>query len=69
MNRRGVVSTYQVWLRFELFRGTVNQDGFNASQRSLAGISSTATRTALSPRSIVRGRTPRASSPFSKHQT
>jgi predicted PolB exonuclease-like 3'-5' exonuclease len=32
-----VVSTYQVWLRYELFRGTLSQDVFEASQaRNLA---------------------------------
>jgi predicted PolB exonuclease-like 3'-5' exonuclease len=30
-----VVGTYQVWLRYELFRGTLNQDAFEASQRNL----------------------------------
>jgi 3'-5' exonuclease len=31
-----VVGTYQVWLRYELFRGTLSQDAFEASQRNLA---------------------------------
>jgi predicted PolB exonuclease-like 3'-5' exonuclease len=31
-----VVNTYQVWLRYELFRGTLSQDAFEASQRNLA---------------------------------
>jgi 3'-5' exonuclease len=31
-----VVNTYQVWLRYELFRGTLNQNAFEASQRKLA---------------------------------
>jgi predicted PolB exonuclease-like 3'-5' exonuclease len=31
-----VVGTYQVWLRYELFRGTLSQDAFQASQRNLA---------------------------------
>jgi 3'-5' exonuclease len=31
-----VVSTYQVWLRYDLFRGTLSQDAFDASQRNLA---------------------------------
>jgi hypothetical protein len=31
-----VVSTYQVWLRYELFRGTLSQNAFDASQRNLA---------------------------------
>ena len=32
-----VVSTYQVWLRYELFRGTLSQDVFEASQAELSG--------------------------------
>jgi 3'-5' exonuclease len=31
-----VVGTYQLWLRYELFRGTLSQDVFEASQRNLA---------------------------------
>jgi predicted PolB exonuclease-like 3'-5' exonuclease len=31
-----VVITYQVWLRYELFRGILSQDVFEASQRNLA---------------------------------
>jgi predicted PolB exonuclease-like 3'-5' exonuclease len=31
-----VVGTYQVWLRYELFRGTLSQDAFEASERNLA---------------------------------
>ena len=31
-----VVGTYQLWLRYELFRGTLSQDAFEASQRNLA---------------------------------
>ena len=31
-----VVDTYQVWLRYELFRGTLSQNAFEASQRNLA---------------------------------
>ena len=30
-----VVGTYQVWLRYELFRGTLSQDAFETSQRNL----------------------------------
>src|SRR5260370_33924691 len=30
-----VVGTYQVWLRYELFRGTLNQNAFDSSQRNL----------------------------------
>ena len=30
-----VVGTYQVWLRYELFRGTLSRDAFQASQRKL----------------------------------
>lgn len=31
-----VVNTYQVWLRYELFRGTLSQNAFEASERKLA---------------------------------
>jgi 3'-5' exonuclease len=31
-----VIGTYQVWLRYELFRGTLSQNAFEASQRNLA---------------------------------
>jgi 3'-5' exonuclease len=31
-----VVSTYRVWLRYELFRGTLSQDAFEASECKLA---------------------------------
>jgi 3'-5' exonuclease len=31
-----VVGTYQVWLRYELFRGTLSRDAFEASQQNLA---------------------------------
>ena len=30
-----VVATYQVWLRYELFRGTLSQNAFETSQRNL----------------------------------
>jgi hypothetical protein len=30
-----VVGPYQVWLRYELFRGTLSQNVFEASQKSL----------------------------------
>ena len=30
-----VVGTYQVWLRYELFRGTLSQGAFETSQRNL----------------------------------
>jgi Predicted 3'-5' exonuclease related to the exonuclease domain of PolB len=30
-----VVGTYQVWLRYELFCGTLSQDAFQASERNL----------------------------------
>ena len=30
-----VVGTYQVWLRCELFRGTLSQDAFEASEANL----------------------------------
>jgi 3'-5' exonuclease len=29
-----VVGTYQVWLRYELFRGTLSQNAFEASQQN-----------------------------------
>jgi predicted PolB exonuclease-like 3'-5' exonuclease len=32
-----VINTYRVWLRYELFRGTLSQDAFEASERSLSG--------------------------------
>jgi Predicted 3'-5' exonuclease related to the exonuclease domain of PolB len=31
-----VVNTYQVWLRYELFRGTLSRDAFEASQQNLS---------------------------------
>jgi 3'-5' exonuclease len=31
-----VVGTYQIWLRYELFRGTLSQNVFAASRRNLA---------------------------------
>ena len=31
-----VINTYRVWLRYELFRGTLSQDAFEASERNLA---------------------------------
>lgn len=31
-----VVNTYQVWLRYELFRGTLSRNAFEASQQNLA---------------------------------
>jgi 3'-5' exonuclease len=31
-----IVNTYQIWLRYELFRGRLNQDGFEASEHGLA---------------------------------
>ena len=30
-----VIGTYQVWLRYELFRGTLSQTAFEASQQNL----------------------------------
>ena len=30
-----VVGTYQLWLRYELFRGTLSQNTFEASERYL----------------------------------
>ena len=31
-----VIGTYQVWLRYELFRGTLSRNEFEASERNLA---------------------------------
>jgi len=31
-----VIATYQVWLRYELFRGTLSRNEFEASERNLA---------------------------------
>jgi predicted PolB exonuclease-like 3'-5' exonuclease len=31
-----VVNTYRVWLRYELFRGALRQNAFEASERKLA---------------------------------
>jgi Predicted 3'-5' exonuclease related to the exonuclease domain of PolB len=31
-----VVGTYQVWLRYELFRGTLTEEAFEKSERKLA---------------------------------
>jgi predicted PolB exonuclease-like 3'-5' exonuclease len=31
-----VVRTYQMWLRYELFRGTLSRNEFEASERNLA---------------------------------
>lgn len=31
-----VINSYQVWLRYELFRGTLSQDMFQASEQNLA---------------------------------
>jgi 3'-5' exonuclease len=31
-----VVGTYQAWLRYELFRGTLSQNAFEASEQNLA---------------------------------
>jgi 3'-5' exonuclease len=31
-----VVNTYRIWLRYELFRGRLNHNGYEASERSLA---------------------------------
>jgi len=37
-----VVGTYQVWLRYELFRSTLSQNAFEASQRNLADFTNAA---------------------------
>jgi predicted PolB exonuclease-like 3'-5' exonuclease len=31
-----IVNTYRLWLRYELFRGTLSQNAFETSQRNLA---------------------------------
>ena len=31
-----IINTYRLWLRYELFRGTLSPDAFQASQRNLA---------------------------------
>jgi 3'-5' exonuclease len=33
-----VINTYRVWLRYELFRGTLGQSAFEGSQRNLADL-------------------------------
>ena len=43
-----VVNTYQVWLRYELFRGTLSPDTFEASQRNLADFMDTRARASSS---------------------
>jgi predicted PolB exonuclease-like 3'-5' exonuclease len=42
-----VVGTYQVWLRYELFRGALSQDAFEASERNLADFINRSTHTTL----------------------
>ena len=39
-----VVNTYQVWLRYELFRGALSPDAFEASERNLADFVNTKRR-------------------------
>ena len=53
-----IINTYRVWLRYELFRGTLNQNAFEASQRNLADfMNRKASTTPGGPeRSEVRGR-------------
>ena len=41
-----VVGTYQVWLRYELSRGTLSQNAFEASQRNLADFMNARSRVA-----------------------
>jgi len=36
-----VINTYQVWLRYELFRGTLSPDAFEASERNLVDFMNT----------------------------
>jgi 3'-5' exonuclease len=42
-----VVGTYQVWLRYELFRGTLHQGAFEVSERKLADFMSARSTTCL----------------------
>ena len=42
-----VVNTYRVWLRYELFRGTLSQSVFEASERNLTGFHDCAFKTGL----------------------
>ena len=46
-----VLGTYQVWLRYELFRGTLSQNAFQASQRNLADFMNA--RTGVPGRSVA----------------
>src|SRR2546429_7326275 len=39
-----VVGTYQLWLRYELFRGTLSQSAFEASERNLTDFMSARSR-------------------------
>jgi len=45
-----VIGTYQVWLRYELFRGTLNQNEFEASQWNLADFMKR--KTSTTPRTV-----------------
>jgi len=42
-----IINTYRVWLRYELFRGTLSRDSFEASQRNLADLMNPRAATAI----------------------
>jgi predicted PolB exonuclease-like 3'-5' exonuclease len=44
-----VINAYQVWLRYELFRGTLSQNAFEASQQSLADFMNARSNTQRGP--------------------
>ena len=48
-----VVNAYQVWLRYELFRGTLSNDSFEASQRNLADFMSAEQRNSTKTNDIA----------------
>jgi predicted PolB exonuclease-like 3'-5' exonuclease len=42
-----VINTYQVWLRYELFRGTLSHSAIEASRQDLAGFINARSNTLL----------------------
>ena len=48
-----VVNTYRVWLRYELFRGTLSQNAFEASERNLGGFHECAFKDQRSGRKLL----------------
>ena len=38
MRETDVVGTYQAWLRYELFRGSLSQDALEVSERNLGDV-------------------------------